>query len=174
MLDPAQTNSKNAYAVLSIESCDCCIYDLGGETRHFSQHSDITSTAYLFPDTGQYLGMSDRRMDADNGRSKRQKVESDPASNPYLAHMNFDNGDQSYGQSYGNGGGAVDGLKHLTRHATTPEQASKAEDGPNNPFNGKPLSDKYFRILKTRRNLPVHAQRLVALISLASRVERSC
>ena len=37
--------------------------------------------------------------------------------------------------------------------------AKKAEDGPSNPFNGQPLSQKYFSILKTRRNLPVHVQR---------------
>ena len=47
----------------------------------------------------------------------------------------------------------------LRRHATTAAQAKAAEDGPNNPFTGKPLSQQYFRILKTRRDLPVHAQR---------------
>ncbi|KAI9666800.1 MAG: DEAH-box ATP-dependent RNA helicase prp43 [Alyxoria varia] len=45
------------------------------------------------------------------------------------------------------------------RHATKAKQAKEAEDGPDNPFNGKPLSDKYFSILESRRNLPVHAQR---------------
>ena len=108
--------------------------------------------------------MSDRRSDVDNGRSKRQKVEADPSANPYLAHMNFDNGGDGddYNGGYSNGGGANgDGLAHLTRHQTTSAQAAQAEDGPSNPFNGKPLSDKYFRILKTRRNLPVHAQRCV-------------
>jgi len=110
--------------------------------------------------------MSDRRSDVDNGRSKRQKVEADPSANPYLAHMNFDNGNDGdgddYNRGYSNGGGTNgDGLAHLTRHQTTSAQAAQAEDGPSNPFNGKPLSDKYFRILKTRRNLPVHAQRFV-------------
>jgi pre-mRNA-splicing factor ATP-dependent RNA helicase DHX15/PRP43 len=37
--------------------------------------------------------------------------------------------------------------------------AKKAEDGPENPFKGGVLSERYFGILKTRRNLPVHAQR---------------
>ena len=37
--------------------------------------------------------------------------------------------------------------------------AKLAEDGPNNPYNGRSLSKSYFNILKTRRNLPVHAQR---------------
>ncbi|KAA8917721.1 hypothetical protein TRICI_000160 [Trichomonascus ciferrii] len=48
---------------------------------------------------------------------------------------------------------------YSTRHATTAKQAGELEDGPLNPFNEKPLSDKYFKILKTRRDLPVHAQR---------------
>ncbi|EME40701.1 hypothetical protein DOTSEDRAFT_74295 [Dothistroma septosporum NZE10] len=37
--------------------------------------------------------------------------------------------------------------------------AAQAEDGPDNPFTGMPLSDRYFGILKSRRGLPVHAQR---------------
>ena len=44
-------------------------------------------------------------------------------------------------------------------HATSASMAAVAENGPNNPFNSKPLSREYFRILKTRRDLPVHAQR---------------
>ena len=51
-------------------------------------------------------------------------------------------------------------------HATTAKDARKAEDGPNNPFNGKTLSDNYFAILETRRNLPVHAQRYVTCVSI--------
>lgn len=111
--------------------------------------------------------MADRRSDNDGGRNKRQKVDSDAANNPYLAHMyndnNNDDGNQSYDRSYNGGGaGPSDGLKHFKRHATTTALAAKAEDGPYNAFNGNPLSEKYFRILKTRRNLPVHAQRWVA------------
>lgn len=84
----------------------------------------------------------------------------DPNYNPYLAHM------------YGNGGVSLDGgsvdessasesslLDKFKRHATRSAQAAKAEDGPNNPFNGRPLSQRYMTILKTRRNLPVHTQR---------------
>uniref|UniRef100_A0A060T8Y1 RNA helicase n=1 Tax=Blastobotrys adeninivorans TaxID=409370 RepID=A0A060T8Y1_BLAAD len=57
-------------------------------------------------------------------------------------------------------GSKVDGiLSKDKRHATTAEDAQKAEDGPSNPFNGKELSTKYFDILKVRRDLPVHAQR---------------
>lgn len=47
----------------------------------------------------------------------------------------------------------------LTRHQTSADDGMKFEDGPNNMFNGKPLSTKYFDILKVRRDLPVHVQR---------------
>lgn len=108
--------------------------------------------------------MADRRSQVDNGRNKRQKTTTEDSSNPYLAHM-YEGGD-SQGYENGNGNayttlssGSSDGLTHFKRHATTSALAAKAEDGPNNPFNGNPLSEKYFRILKTRRNLPVHSQR---------------
>ena len=86
--------------------------------------------------------------DSDYRNFKRQKTSGDmnPESNPYLAHMYS-------AQSNGTG------LKSFKRHATTAAQATAAEDGPSNPFTGKKLSDRYFDILKTRRNLPVHAQR---------------
>lgn len=50
-------------------------------------------------------------------------------------------------------------FKGLIRHQTTAEQAQKLEDGPKNPFTGHDFTTKYFDILKTRRDLPVHAQR---------------
>ncbi|KAG7661552.1 PRP43 [[Candida] subhashii] len=52
--------------------------------------------------------------------------------------------------------GEFSGLK---RHETTSEQAEKLENGPINPFTGNQLGQKYFDILKVRRDLPVHAQR---------------
>lgn len=80
----------------------------------------------------------------------------DPRNNPYLAHIYAD-------ESNGNAqNGAADGkgpFAKFKRHQTTAEMAQKAEDGETNPFNGKPFSNKYFSILKTRRDLPVHAQR---------------
>ena len=117
--------------------------------------------------------MADRRPDSgDSGRSKRQKTSStnmDPKDNPYLAHMYEEDEpepeDNSYGYGYGkpagrmNGRGSSSALASFPRHKTNTAMAKKAEDGPNNPFNGKPLSSQYFNILKTRRNLPVHAQR---------------
>lgn len=100
--------------------------------------------------------MTSKRTDYEdaNGRGvKRVKVESNGnsnsnsakmESNPYLSHWN----DESSSD-----------LQSFKRHATTAQQAQAAEDGPQNPFNGKPLSNKYMSILKVRRNLPVHQQR---------------
>jgi len=88
----------------------------------------------------------DRRPDAvGKPRAKRVKVsDMDPKDNPYLAHM--------YEEPV---------KDKFRRHTTTAEMAKKAEDGPNNFLTGQPLSNQYFRILETRRNLPVHAQRYV-------------
>ena len=101
---------------------------------------------------------------------KLAKKESDPRSNPYLAHMYEeeeveDTGYNGYSNGYGkitykiNGVSDASTLARLPRHKTTAAMAKKAENGPNNPFSGNPLSTQYFGILKTRRNLPVHAQR---------------
>lgn len=114
--------------------------------------------------------MADRRPEVeDRSRVKRQKTaatEMDPKENPYLAHMynapaienGYSNGyEVAKPRSNGSQQGTV--LSKFPRHATDAAMAKRAEDGPNNPFNGKPLSKQYFAILKTRRNLPVHAQR---------------
>ncbi|KAK5687180.1 DEAH-box ATP-dependent RNA helicase prp43 [Elasticomyces elasticus] len=104
-------------------------------------------------------------------RFKRQKMatDTDDRKNPYLAHMydaesNHDSGvsiseGSTNGYTNGRSSSGGKGLSGLKRHATTAEQASVAEDGPLNPFTGGPLSDRYFGILKTRRDLPVHSQR---------------
>ncbi|KAI7215632.1 putative pre-mRNA-splicing factor ATP-dependent RNA helicase [Hortaea werneckii] len=99
--------------------------------------------------------------DARKSRFKRQKISDDSdmdsaKNNPYLAHMH--DGDESNGAS-GQANGNGSSIAGLTRHATTAKAAAKAEDGPLNPFNGNQLSDRYFSILKGRRDLPVHAQR---------------
>jgi pre-mRNA-splicing factor ATP-dependent RNA helicase DHX15/PRP43 len=101
--------------------------------------------------------MADRRPeDREMSASKRVKLERnmDPTANPYLAHHYNSNGD-GYAPAQRNSSL----LAHFQRHNTTAEQAHLAEDGPNNPFNGAPLSSTYFSILKTRRHLPVHKQR---------------
>jgi len=103
----------------------------------------------------------------DASRAKRVKLasaEMDPKSNPYLAHHyeepssnGYSNGYKSNGKSYGGSGT----LGNFQRHESTAAGCKVAEDGPQNPFNSKQLSSEYFNILKVRRNLPVHAQRLV-------------
>ncbi len=104
----------------------------------------------------------------DKYRVKRQKTSSadmDPKANPYLAHMYEDSPDEGYSNGYGTPKGRLNGaqqgsaLTKFKRHTTTSAMAKEAEDGPKHPFNGKPLSSQYFSILKTRRGLPVHAQR---------------
>lgn len=114
---------------------------------------------------------------ADSSRFKRQKMSEasdQDKANPYLAHMyaeQDDGGAATDGNNmpYSNGvsrrmNGSTNGsaktiLSTFKRHGTSAMDAKKAEDGPMNPFNGNQLSDRYFGILKTRRDLPVHAQR---------------
>jgi hypothetical protein len=91
--------------------------------------------------------------EGDDPARKKAKSEasSPPKYNPYLAHMdqyeNYEDGYQSL---------ALDGLK---RRQTTAKQAAKAEDEPVNPWTGRAHTQKYFDILRTRRDLPVHKQR---------------
>ncbi|CAI6243729.1 unnamed protein product [Periconia digitata] len=100
-----------------------------------------------------------REFDNEDGyQAKRVKTENgngkvDAANNPYLAHWNEDS---SYQNDFS---GSGDLLTKFTRHATTAKQARTAEDGPQNPFTGRGLSDKYMSILKKRRELPVNTQR---------------
>lgn len=105
--------------------------------------------------------MTDRRPDQQEmSKSKRARTENlDPKTNPYLAHHYDVEVDDSYSTGNGNSDGARTGLSDFKRHATTAAQAHTAEDGPANPFNNSPLSERYFNILKTRRDLPVHKQR---------------
>ena len=132
----------------------------------------------------------DKNMD---GGMKKQKMgdTSDPRSNPYLAHMypgsdsDEDGGvslgggapqtaksavKSSYGAYQKNGFTSSGSMADFKRHETTAAQAKAAEDGPTNPFTGRELSKGYFNILRTRRNLPVHAQRydLHSLLEVAS------
>lgn len=99
---------------------------------------------------------SKRSQGVDEPQTKRQKT-LDPKDNPYLAHMYEDNASNGYGN-----GAENSPLAKFERHKTTAKMAKKVEDSEVNPFNGKPLSQRYMSILKTRRDLPVHAQRSVS------------
>ncbi|KAF2430479.1 P-loop containing nucleoside triphosphate hydrolase protein [Tothia fuscella] len=104
---------------------------------------------------------------ADDGRgAKRQKTsgaEMDPKANPYLAH-HYEEESNGYSNGYSNGfsrskKASSTVFDNLIRHQTSSKDAEVAENGPNNAFTGQPLSNRYFNILKGRRNLPVHTQR---------------
>ena len=131
--------------------------------KHQLLNKNCFAELYFLTIPNQYTNnMTDRRPDSpEMPRAKRPKTEgSDPASNPYLAHMYEESNDSNgYLGDSSNGYSNTSALDGFKRHATTAEQAHAAEDGPNNPFNGQPLSTQYFNILKTRRDLPVHKQR---------------
>ena len=92
----------------------------------------------------------------EDGAVKRVKQEDEVVNNPYLAHLNTDARQNGAGSGKLAQGSA---FHDFTRRATTAKQAAKAEDGDNNPFTGEPHSAQYFKILKGRRDLPVHKQR---------------
>ncbi|KKP03885.1 pre-mRNA-splicing factor ATP-dependent RNA helicase prp43 [Trichoderma harzianum] len=103
--------------------------------------------------------MADRgakRASADSEESSNKKTKMDGKANPYLAHM--------YEEENGNGWGSGEPspnspLAGMKRRQTSAQEASKAEDSDSNPFTGRQHSQKYFQILQTRRDLPVHKQR---------------
>lgn len=98
-----------------------------------------------------------KRLSADRDGASRKKVKKEdseeaPKYNPYLAHMKDENG----------GDGDLDPnspFANFTQRSTTAKQAEKVEDLDTNAFTGRPHSQKYFQILQTRRDLPVHKQR---------------
>ena len=117
--------------------------------------------ALLLPQTSKELpDMSDaselrggKRVSADideASRKKSKKGDREEKYNPYLAHMDQD-GSNGYDEE--------SPLGFMKRRETTAKQAAKAEDSTNNPFTGRAHSQEYFRILETRRDLPVSQQR---------------
>jgi pre-mRNA-splicing factor ATP-dependent RNA helicase DHX15/PRP43 len=84
----------------------------------------------------------------------------DPRANPYLAHMyEEDQPSNGYSNGYSNGTQTTGPLSKFKRHHTTAAETEVVEAGNVNPFTGQKHSERYFSILKTRRDLPVHQQR---------------
>lgn len=104
----------------------------------------------------------EKKFVADNPYLAHTKEENDTkaaiANNPYLAHMKEEE-DNKNGFRYGTGLPDGSALHSFKRRETTAKQAEKAEDGSESPFTGEPHSQQYFKILKTRRTLPIHKQR---------------
>jgi len=105
------------------------------------------STKNLKRSSAEREGSQDYKRLKTNGDGTA-KMDSKP--NPYLAHLDEeDRGGFNFKSP----------LDRFERQNTTAEQASKAEDSDNNPWTNNPHSQQYFKILKTRRDLPVQKQR---------------
>jgi pre-mRNA-splicing factor ATP-dependent RNA helicase DHX15/PRP43 len=95
----------------------------------------------------------DETPDTTKRQKTRFEAKEDETYNPYLAHT-YQNDQNGWGSR--ETGSKLDSMK---RRATTAKEAEVAEDGDLNPWTSQPHSQQYFRILKTRRDLPVHKQR---------------
>ncbi|VBB83737.1 Putative Pre-mRNA-splicing factor ATP-dependent RNA helicase PRP43 [Podospora comata] len=89
-----------------------------------------------------------KRSSVESDAQDSKRIKTDDKPNPYLAHLNMD-GANDFKSPF----------DEMERHNTTALQAAKAEDSDINPWTGKPHSENYFKILKTRRDLPVSKQR---------------
>lgn len=108
-------------------------------------------------------------LEQDSYRNKKVKKDESPDEvdgkkyNPYLAHM-YD------GDTEGNGikeePAPNSPLAGFKRRQTTAKQAAVAEDSDVNAFTGEVHSQQYFKILQTRRDLPVHKQRYVLPVNV--------
>ncbi|CRK37483.1 hypothetical protein BN1708_001504 [Verticillium longisporum] len=99
-------------------------------------------------DDGQAAYERRKKMKTDSPDIKMEKYESIDEKvkvNPYLAHMNNGGGDEPFAD--------------FEPRNTTAKQAAVVEDLTHNAFTGKEHTKKYFDILRTRRDLPVHKQR---------------
>ena len=146
--------SLDAKSSKHIDGKDTSIGKPTSKKRKKEEDLDDASNPYL---TEQYEGPP-------------RKKQLDPRENPYLAHRYEEPAEDEgmyngYTNGYARTTKRVEGpvkassVAGFPRHKSTAAMAKKAEDGPNNPFNGQPLSTQYFSILKTRRELPVHQQR---------------
>lgn len=109
--------------------------------------------------------MAGKRTDLEDGASPAKRLKTtgdsmDPKSNPYLAHMYANDDNNGYSNGYQTPPSRTNSpFARLQRHKTTTAQARAVEDAKINPYTNQPFSERYFSILRTRRNLPVHAQR---------------
>lgn len=97
--------------------------------------------------------------DSDTSSAKKSK----PAKNPYLAHLEDDEGNSS-GSAADKGKQPLyttdeNGFAGMVRHQTTAEQVTRVEHEEYNAFTNRAHTQQYFRILETRKGLPVHKQR---------------
>lgn len=113
-------------------------------------------------DTRDHTGTKRRSSDDIEDSRKKTKMGGVPLGgdgggeklNPYLAHM-YD-GDADGADGTVSASSAFAGMK--TRN-TTAKQAETIEDSDSNPFTERPHTTQYFRILESRRDLPVQKQR---------------
>lgn len=102
-----------------------------------------------------------KRAGAEADDASRKKVRGEEGNgekyNPYLAHMHQDGGN-----GYNSDEPSRDSpFAGMTRRHTTAEQHTRVEDLATNPFTQREHTQKYFQILQSRRDLPVHKQRYV-------------
>ncbi len=127
--------------------------------------------------------MAVNRSDFDQGApAKRQKTSNgnmDPRNNPYLQHMYADETTDNSSKGYHtpprrlNGSTASGPLAKFPRHKTSAAMARSVEDAQTNPFTGESFSNRYVSILRTRRDLPVHAQRYAIWFYLRAKAQLS-
>ena len=95
--------------------------------------------------------MGDRkrqRIAAEEEAAAWKNGESSNLDNPYLAHLQPTKSASPKTLFPG-----------ISPNNSSAKACEKIEDGSVNPFNGQMFTERYFGILKQRRNLPVHQQR---------------
>jgi pre-mRNA-splicing factor ATP-dependent RNA helicase DHX15/PRP43 len=126
----------------------------GTATRHTKEEENNKKMS-----DGEDTNRGGKRLSADTdepSRKKAKKADGEGKYNPYLAHMEDNNGTSRADEPMA--GSPFAGMK---RRQTTAKQAAKIEDDPSNAFTGQEHTNKYFQILETRRELPVHKQRYI-------------
>lgn len=109
---------------------------------------------------GRTSKRSSSDVDADVKHKKAKTNEAaDDKKNPYLAHMYEEENGNGNGNGVAARFGGDDPFAHFTPRQTTAKEAEDVEDLDYNAFTGRQHSKRYFDILRSRRDLPVHKQR---------------